>query len=364
MMTLTDTLADAARQTEDDPRWARIQARDETADGQFWYAVTTTGIYCRPSCPSRMARPENVTIVDSPAAARSLGARPCKRCHPDGLSQNAENTALVAKACHLIEASHTPPSLAELAEATKLSPGYFHRMFKAATGLTPKGYAQSKRAERVRSQLKDGQSVTSAIYGAGFNSSGRFYESTQDMLGMTPSRYRDGGVSESLRFAVGQSSLGAILVASSAKGVAAILLGEDPDGLVRDLQRRFPKAELIGADANYEDLVARVVGLIEAPGVGLDLPLDVRGTSFQQRVWQALREIPAGATTTYAEIAKKIGSPQSTRAVAGACAANNLAVAIPCHRVIRLDGSLSGYHWGVERKRTLLRRESAEGATG
>ncbi len=361
-MTLTDTLDADARRTEEDPRWARIQARDKTADGQFWYAVSTTGIYCRPSCPSRTARPENVTIVETPAAAQRLGARPCKRCHPDGIGQDAENAALVAKACRLIEEAETAPSLGELAAATELSPGYFHRLFKAATGLTPKAYAKAKRAERVRLQLGEGQPVTEAIYGAGFNSSGRFYEATNAMLGMTPSRYRDGGAHETLHFAVGESSLGAILVAQSVKGVAAILLGEDPARLVEDLQRRFPKAELIGADADYEALVARVVGLVEAPGVGHDLPLDVRGTAFQQRVWQALREIPAGRTATYAEIAEKIGSPRATRAVAGACAANTLAIAIPCHRVIRLDGDLSGYRWGVERKRTLLDREQDEQA--
>lgn len=358
---ISTEIAPAVR-TQDDPRWDRIVARDKSADGAFWYAVATTGVYCRPSCPSRTARPQNVTIVDSSAAARRLGARACRRCNPDGIGQAAENAALVEKACRMIEAAETAPALAELAEAMELSPGYFHRIFKAATGLTPKAYAKAKRAERVRAQLGEGQAVAQTIYGAGFNSSGRFYETTDQMLGMTPSRYRDGGAHETLRFAVGQTSLGAILVASSAKGVAAILLGDEPAPLVEDLQRRFPKAALIGADAGYEALVARVVGLIEAPECGLDLPLDVRGTAFQQRVWQALRQIPAGGTATYAQIADRIGAPRATRAVAGACAANNLAVAIPCHRVIRLDGGLSGYRWGVERKRTLLSREEASAA--
>jgi AraC family transcriptional regulator of adaptative response/methylated-DNA-[protein]-cysteine methyltransferase len=201
--------------------------------------------------------------------------------------------------------------------------------------------------------------VTAAIYDAGFNSSSRFYEKSKDMLGMTPSRYRAGGADEEIRFAVGQSSLGALLVASSRQGVAAILLGDDPDALVRDLQDRFPKARLIGADRDYEALVARVVGAIEQPGVGLDLPLDIRGTAFQQRVWRALQEIPLGRTVSYTEIARRIGAPKAVRAVAGACAANRIAVAIPCHRVVRNDGDVSGYAWGVERKRALIEREAA-----
>jgi AraC family transcriptional regulator of adaptative response/methylated-DNA-[protein]-cysteine methyltransferase len=247
-----------------------------------------------------------------------------------------------------------------LADAVELSPSYFHRMFKAATGVTPKDYAAARRAAKVRQGLTSGSSVTEAIYDAGFNSSGRFYEKSTDMLGMTPSQYRDGGTNEEIKFAVGQTSLGAILVASSKKGVAAILLGDDPDKLVRALQDRFPRAHLVGGDQEYEALVARVVGFVEAPWTALDLPLDVRGTAFQHRVWRALQQIPVGATVSYAEIARRIGAPKSVRAVAGACAANNLAVAIPCHRVIRNDGSLSGYAWGVERKQLLLDREAAQ----
>ncbi len=248
--------------------------------------------------------------------------------------------------------------LAELAEAVELSPGYFHRLFKAHTGLTPKAYAAAHRAKRVRTALGERESVTKAIYAAGYNSSGRFYAQCSATLGMTPTRFRSGGADETLRFAVGQCSLGAILVASSGKGVASILLGDDPDALVRDLQDRFPAAELVGGDEDYEALVSRVVGFVERPDLGLDLPLDVRGTVFQQRVWQALRQIPPATTATYSEIARQIGSPSATRAVAGACAANAIAIAIPCHRVIRTDGALSGYRWGVERKRTLLSREA------
>lgn len=357
-ITLAKDLKPAPLPVADDPRWALIVARDKSADGSFWYSVATTGVYCRPSCPSRRANPKNVQLHDTLDDARATGFRPCRRCNPDGPSLEAGNAAMVAEACRRIERSEEEPSLGELAAAAGRSAGYFHRTFKAVTGLTPKDYAAARRAERVRRGLEDGASVTMAIYDAGFNSSGRFYEKSTGMLGMTPSRYRAGGASEEIRFAVGQCSLGAILVASSRKGVAAILLGDEPDALVRDLQDRFPKACLIGADRDYEALVARVVGFVEAPRVGLDLPLDLRGTAFRQRVWQALRDIPAGHTVSYAEIAARIGAPKATRAVAGACAANALAVAIPCHRVIRKDGALSGYAWGAERKRALLGREA------
>lgn len=342
-----------------DPRWARVVARDKTADGKFWYSVATTGVYCRPSCPSRTANPKNVQLHDSLKAAKATGFRPCKRCNPDGLSIEAENAALIAKACRIIEDSEEEPSLEELADAVALSPSYFHRLFKTTTGLTPKDYATANRAKKVRKGLATGSSVTETIYDAGFNSSGRFYEKSADVLGMTPTRYRAGGINEEIKFAVAETSLGAILVASSKKGVAAILLGDDPEELVRDLQDRFPKARVIGADRDYEALVSKVVGFVETPGVGLDLPLDIRGTAFQQRVWRALQEIPVGKTVSYADVAKRIGLPKAMRAVASACAANNLAVAVPCHRVVRNDGALSGYAWGVERKRTLIDREAS-----
>jgi AraC family transcriptional regulator of adaptative response/methylated-DNA-[protein]-cysteine methyltransferase len=343
---------------ENDPRWARIVARDKTADGHVWYSVSTTGVYCRPSCPSRIAKPGNVRLHDSLASAKATGLRPCKRCNPDGASLEAENAALIAKACRIIEESEEEPSLEELAAAIGRSPSYFHRIFKAATGLTPKDYAAGHRAKKVRRGLASGATVTETIYGAGFNSSGPFYAKSTGMLGMTPSHYRDGGAEEEIRFAAGQTSLGAIVVASSKQGVVAILLGDDPGELVRNLQDRFPKAHLIGADRDYEALIGRVVAFVETPGAGLDLPLDIRGTAFQQRVWRALQEIPAGETASYSEIARRIGSPKAVRAVAGACAANHLAIAIPCHRVVRADGSPSGYAWGVERKSVLIQREA------
>jgi AraC family transcriptional regulator of adaptative response/methylated-DNA-[protein]-cysteine methyltransferase len=268
------------------------------------------------------------------------------------------HTHLVARACRQLEATTPPPSLAALAKSAGFSPHHFHRVFKAVTGLTPKAYADAHRANAVRARLASGRgSVTDAIFDAGYNANSRFYEQAGAMLGMQPRQYRAGGADARIMFALGQCSLGAILVARSDKGVCAISLGDDADVLLRELQDRFPRAELVGCDAAFERLVARVVGLVEAPNIGIDLPLDVRGTAFQQRVWQALRQIPAGQTVNYARIAEAIGSPRSVRAVAGACAANTLAVAIPCHRVVCSDGALSGYRWGVARKRALLERE-------
>lgn len=341
-----------------DPRWKHVVGRDKTADGTFWYSVATTGVYCRPSCPARPANPKNVRLHDSIGAAEAAGFRACRRCNPGGMSIEAANAAIVTKACRCIDDSTEALSLAQLAESAQLSPQYFQRLFKKVTGLTPKAYATAGRSARVREGLAQAATVTEAFHAAGFGSTGRFYEASAGVLGMSPTHYRSGGAHEVLTFAVGQCSLGAILVASSAHGVAAILLGDDPDALVRDLEDRFAKAHLVGGDSDYEKLVARVVGMVESPGRGLDLPLDVRGTAFQQRVWMALREIPAGETASYATIADRIGSPRSVRAVAGACAANALAIAIPCHRVVRHDGTHSGYRWGVERKRELIARES------
>ena len=347
---------------EHDPRWARVLARDASADGQFVYAVKTTGVYCQPSSASRLPRPENVEFFDTPADAEAAGYRPSRRASPDQTTVRAQQAALVAQACRRIEAADTPPTLEALAQGAGLSPYHFHRLFKSVTGLTPKAYADAHRARKLRAQLGRGSSVTEAIYDAGFNASSRFYEASDNVLGMTASRYRAGGAQTTIRFAVGECSLGSILVAQSDRGICAILMGDDPDALARDLQDTFPKAELIGGDAGFEDLVAKVVGFVEAPSIGLDLPLDVRGTAFQERVWQALREVPPGSTTSYTEIATRIGAPQAVRAVAQACAANHIAVAIPCHRVIRRDGNTSGYRWGVERKLALLERESQSAA--
>jgi AraC family transcriptional regulator of adaptative response/methylated-DNA-[protein]-cysteine methyltransferase len=358
---MAENTMERALLTEQDPRWQLVVARDPQADGQFYYSVRTTGVYCRPSCAARTARPENVQFHLTREAAELAGFRPCKRCKPEQAPLAEQHAATVAEVCRLIEKAEALPSLEALAANAGLSVYYFHRLFKTITGLTPKGYAAAHRAKRVRDELTRGGSVTEAIFDAGYNSNSRFYEKLDQVLGMTPSNYRNGGANTDIRFAIGECSLGAILVASSARGVCAILMGDDPDLLARDLQDRFPKSTLIGGDREFEQLVAKVVGFVEMPAIGLDLPLDVRGTAFQQRVWQALCEIPAGATASYTEIAERIGLPKAVRAVAQACGANALAVAIPCHRVVRNDGGLSGYRWGVERKRALLEKEAAHG---
>ena len=267
--------------------------------------------------------------------------------------------AKIVAACRVIETAEEMPSLDALARSAGLSRYHFHRLFQHATGLTPKAYAAAHRSRRVREELPRQPTVTAAIYGAGYNSNGRFYEKSTRLLGMTPKIFRSGGRGERIRFAIAECSLGPILVAVSEKGVCAVLIGDDPDALARDLQDQFPRAHLVGEDRGFERTVARVIGFVEAPRIGLDLPLDVRGTAFQQRVWQALQKIPLGSTATYTEIARRIGRPKAVRAVAQACAANAIAVAIPCHRVVRRDGALSGYRWGVERKRILLKREAA-----
>jgi AraC family transcriptional regulator, regulatory protein of adaptative response / methylated-DNA-[protein]-cysteine methyltransferase len=358
-MHLATTHRQLAATTARDARWAAVVARDPQADGTFYYSVETTGVYCRPSCAARLPRPEHVRFHATCQDAEQAGFRPCQRCQPHQAAPRAQQAATIAAACRDIEQAAAPPSLAHLAHQAGWSPSHFHRVFKAITGLTPKAYAAAHRAQRVRRTLGTCGTVTEAIYAAGYNSNGRFYATADEVLGMTPSNYRAGGARTAIRFAVGECSLGAILVAQSARGICAILLGEDPEALARELQDQFPQATLIGGDAAFEQLVATVVGFVEAPAVGLDLPLDIRGTAFQQRVWQALCEIPCGKTCTYSEIAAKLGRPNATRAVAGACAANTLAVAIPCHRVVRTDGSLSGYRWGVERKAKLLHAEGA-----
>lgn len=342
----------------DDPRWAMTVSRDTRADGQFFYSVKTTGVYCRPSCGARTPKPENVRFHGTITEAEQAGFRPCKRCRPNQPPLPEQHAALVTALCRLIEQTETEPNLAILAQKAQMSASHLHRIFKAVTGVTPKAYASAHRANRVRVELQPNNSITKAIYEAGYGSSTRFYETARGCLGMTPKDYRAGGAHTKIRFAVGECSLGTILVAVTERGVCAILMGDDPHILVRDFQDRFPCAELLGGDPDFEQQVAKVIGFVEAPKIGLNLPLDIRGTAFQQRVWQALRDIPVGRTASYAEIAQKIGAPRSVRAVARACAANTLAVAIPCHRVVRSDGGLSGYRWGVERKRSLLKREA------
>ena len=340
-----------------DPRWQRVLARDTSADETFYYAVKTTGVYCRPACGARTPRPENVVFYGTASEAEQAGFRACRRCKPNQAPAAERAAAQVAEMCRFIERSETPPTLEVLARQVGLSAFHAHRLFKAGTGVTPKGYGSAQRGKRLRGELREAGTVTDAIYGAGYNSSGRFYEEAPGRLGMTPSAFKAGGKTERIRFALGQCSLGAILVAATERGVCAISLGSEPETLLHELERQFAQAELVGGDAEFEGWVAQVVGLVEEPRREQQLPLDIRGTAFQERVWKALRRLAPGQTLSYAELAERVGVPRAVRAVASACAANRLAVAIPCHRVVRADGSLSGYRWGVERKRELLERE-------
>ncbi len=337
-------------------RWRAVQQRDREADGVFFYAVRTTGVYCRPSCAARRPLRANVSFHASTAAARAAGFRPCKRCRPDERAASP-HAAAIASACRLLARVDEPLTVGAVAAAVGMSRFHFQRAFKAATGVTPKNYASAERRRRLSAELRGGSAVTDAFYAAGFNSSSRFYGEARRQLGMRPKQVRDGGRHVELRFAVGTCSLGAILVAATERGVCALLLGDDPAELVRDLEKRFPHAKRRPGGAAFERSIARVVEFVDTPRTGLDLPLDIRGTAFEQRVWQALLAVPAGATVTYSELARRIGTPQAARAVARACAANPLAVVVPCHRVVRADGSLAGYRWGVERKRALLERE-------
>ena len=350
----------STRFKDDDTRWQAVLDRDRSADGAFFYSVKTTGVYCRPSCAARLANRENVRFHTTARQAEQAGFRACKRCCPNTPSKDEQHRRAVSQACLLLENPSDSPGLESLAEMVGMSPSHLHRVFKLLTGLTPKGYAMAHRSQRVRHELAVGKTVTDAVFNAGFNSNGRFYATSSKVLGMTPTTFRTGGVGTVIRFAVGECSMGSILVAASEIGLCAISIGDDPNALIQELQDRFSQAELVGGDRDFESIVAQVVGFVDRPSAGLELPLDVRGTAFQQRVWQLLCEIPCGQTTTYTEIAQRLGKPNAVRAVAGACAANHLAVAIPCHRVIRIDGSLSGYRWGIERKAALLEFEKKQ----
>lgn len=339
-------------------RWQAVEARDAGADGEFVFAVKTTGIFCRPSCSARRPLRENTEFFSTPEAAQTAGFRACKRCQPDKLTPELQRVARIEEACRIIEASVSPLTLDELAGRVAMSSFHFHRLFKSVTGLTPNGWQKAHRARRLRGELAQGKEVTRALYDAGFQSGSAFYHQADSALGMTASQYRRGGESVSIQFVVGSCRLGEFLVAESERGICAILLGESPEALIHELEAEFPRSQLTVGDDNFASRVAQVVSFIEAPGTEFSLPLDIRGTAFQQQVWQALRAIPPGETISYRDLATRIGRPGAVRAVAGACAANTLAVVIPCHRVIRNDGSLSGYRWGVERKRQLLENEA------
>jgi AraC family transcriptional regulator of adaptative response/methylated-DNA-[protein]-cysteine methyltransferase len=346
--------------SRDSDRWRAVQQNDAAADGQFYYAVRSTGIYCRPSCPSRLPQRENVRFFHTPEAAEAAGFRPCKRCSPNGEELLALHRRKIAAACQMLERADRPIKLAELASKAGMSRFHFHRVFKEITGSAPKAYALARRLERVRNELAQGGTVTSAIYGAGYNSSSGFYRRDSHAMGMKPLEYRKGGAGLCIRYGVALCSLGAVLAAATAKGICAILLGDDPQELPERLREMFPRAELQPAGAEFEATLAQVVAFADNPRGRFDLPLDLQGSLFQQRVWEALCQIPCGQTRSYSEIAQAIGAPSAARAVASACASNRVALAIPCHRVVHRDGSLSGYRWGTARKAQLLKAEGCD----
>ncbi|WP_319002370.1 bifunctional DNA-binding transcriptional regulator/O6-methylguanine-DNA methyltransferase Ada [Alcaligenes sp. 13f] len=332
--------------------------RDRQADAHFVYAVPSTGVYARPSAASRRPNKEHVLYFDTPEQAEQAGFRASRHKHADRQQQSAQRQALIIQACRLIETQMPAPTLDELAQSLEMSAYHFHRIFKAQTGLTPHAYAKAHRSQRVRQELdKSGQSITDAIYEAGYSTHSQFYDESHTMLGMPASAFRKQGQGSTIHFAIAQCSLGALLVAQSDRGICAISLGDDPRVLLEQLQHRFKAADLIGADPQFNQRVAQVVAMVEEPALGLSLPLDIQGTAFQQRVWTLLRHIPVGQTVSYTELAERLGIPNGARAVARACASNTLAVAIPCHRVVRQSGDLAGYRWGLERKKTLLERE-------
>jgi AraC family transcriptional regulator of adaptative response/methylated-DNA-[protein]-cysteine methyltransferase len=340
-----------------DECWAALEKRDGAAAGQFFYGVRTTGVYCRPGCTSRLPLRRNTAFYETAAEAEAAGLRPCKRCRPNEESPAARHLAAIEKACAFLRQSETTPSLAALADAAGISRYHFHRVFKQVTGATPRDYARTHRLANFAQKLDAGEKVTEAIYGAGFGSSSRAYEAAPGALGMTPGARRKGGEGETIRFATVATPLGWALVAATEKGVVMTALGDDRERLAAMLRQRFPAAEFAAEDRTLKDWAERIVRFITAPQHTLDLPLDIRGTAFQARVWRALQKIPLGQTATYSEIARQLGQPTAVRAVARACATNNLALLVPCHRVVREDGDLAGYRWGVERKRELLARE-------
>jgi len=341
----------------DESRWQAVVTREPEADGHFFLGVKTTGIYCRPVCPSRMPNRQNVQFFDDDQAAEAAGYRPCKRCKPQAMEEADASVQAIIQTCRIIEEAEQQPSLQQLADEVGLSKYHFHRLFKKIVGVTPRQYAAEKRTQRVREELQKETAVTDAMYKAGFESSSRFYETAASSLGMKPREYLLGAPGLSIRYAIKQSYLGWVLVAATDRGICNIEFGNTPQNLQARLESRFPQAKLEAGDPQFEQSVSQVLAFLERPQQGLQLPLDIQGTAFQQRVWSALREIPAGSTASYGDVAAQIGKPTAARAVAGACAANKIAVAIPCHRVVRSDGGLGGYRWGLSRKQAILDRE-------
>ncbi|MCB2059109.1 MAG: bifunctional DNA-binding transcriptional regulator/O6-methylguanine-DNA methyltransferase Ada [Novosphingobium sp.] len=337
---------------DDEACWRIVLAKDRRFDGAFVLGVHSTGIYCRPSCPARLPKRENVRFYAGNEEAEAAGLRPCLRCRPDSVTREEE---AVARAITMLRDAAEPVPLARLAEATGYSPSHFQRLFKRAVGLSPASFARALRMERAEDALSAGDTVTDAIYDSGFGASSRFYEASEGRLGMTPSAWRDGGRGATIRWAIVPTSLGKMLVAATEKGVCRLSFNEGS----AELAARFPNAELIEGGERFAGLLAEVMAAIEQPGDSRHIPLDVQGTAFQEAVWRELRRIPPGETRSYAEIAAAIGKPGAVRAAGSANGANNVAVLIPCHRVIRSDGSLGGYAYGEDIKRELLRREGS-----
>ncbi len=337
--------------------WQAVIDRDATLDGVFVFAVKTTGVYCRPSCPCRRPKRENVAFFSLNSEAEQAGFRPCKRCRPKEPSLAQDRARAIETACALIDSHEGAILQSDLAARVGMSVSHFHRIFRAQTGLTPKAYALALRKQRIRRKLKSSPTITAAIHEAGYGSSGQFYEHAQRELGMPASDYRKGGSCQTIRFATAETTFGLLGVAATDKGICAIRFGDTAEGLRAELEEEFPKAQIRDAEADFSDLVARVVTRIEHPETLFELPLDVQGTVFQRKVWQALAALPRGKTATYGEVARAIGAPKAVRAVASACAANPVAVVVPCHRVVRKDGQSGGYRWGPARKKALLARE-------